>query len=44
MKKRFKSFLSGHEHITMEERFSPTAVQYLVGGNFLFAARELLFV
>ena len=36
--------LSGHEHITMEERFSPTAVQYLVGGNFLFAARELLFV
>ena len=42
--KLLKAILSGHEHITMEERFSPTAVQYLVGGNFLFAARELLFV
>lgn len=39
-----KAILAGHEHITMEERFSPTAVQYLVGGNFMFAARELLFV
>ena len=38
------AILSGHEHMTMEERFSPTAMQYLVGGNFLFAARELLFV
>ena len=42
--KLLKAILSGHEHMTMEERFSPTAVQYLVGGNFLFAARELLFV
>ena len=42
--KQLKAILSGHEHMTMEERFSPTAVQYLVGGNFLFAARELLFV
>ena len=42
--KLLKAILAGHEHITMEERFSPTAVQYLVGGNFLFAARELLFV
>ena len=42
--KLLKAILSGHEHLTMEERFSPTAVQYLVGGNFLFAARELLFV
>ena len=39
-----KAILSGHEHMTMEERFSPTAVQYLVGGNFMFAAREVLFV
>ena len=42
--KLLKAILAGHEHITMEERFSPTAVQYLVGGNFLFAAREVLFV
>ena len=44
LEKLLKAILSGHEHMTMEERFSPTAVQYLVGGNFLFAARELLFV
>ena len=42
--KLLRAILSGHEHMTMEERFSPTAVQYLVGGNFMFAARELLFV
>ena len=42
--KLLKAILSGHEHITFQERFSPTAVQYLVGGNFLFAAREVLFV
>ena len=39
-----KGILAGHQHITVEERFSPTAVQYLVGGNFMFVARELLFV
>ena len=38
------AILTGHEHISMEERFSPTAVQYLTGGNFKFAAREILFV
>ena len=42
--KLLRAILSGHEHFTMEERFSPTAVQYLVGGNFMFAAREVLFV
>ena len=38
-----KGVLSGHRHITVEERFSPTATQYLVAGNFAFAAREVLF-
>ena len=38
-----KGILSGHEHITVEERFSPTAIQYLVAGNFAFAGREVLF-
>ena len=38
-----KGILSGHMHITVEERFSPTAMQYLVAGNFAFAGREILF-
>ena len=38
-----RGILAGHEHITVEERFSPTAVQYLVAGNFAFAGREVLF-
>ncbi len=38
-----KGILAGHEHITIEERFSPTAVQHLVAGNFAFAGREVLF-
>ena len=31
-----KAILAGHEHITVQEQFSPTARQYVVGGNFLF--------
>ncbi|MBQ6328879.1 MAG: metallophosphoesterase [Kiritimatiellae bacterium] len=38
-----KGILAGHQHITVEERFSPTATQYLVAGNFAFAGREVLF-
>ena len=38
-----KGILAGHQHITVEERFSPKAVQYLVAGNFAFAGREVLF-
>lgn len=37
-----KGILAGHLHITVEERFSPTAVQYLVAGNFGFTGREVL--
>ncbi len=37
-----KGILAGHMHITVEERFSSTAVQYLVAGNFAFAGREVL--
>lgn len=39
-----KAILAGHEHITLEDRFSPTAMEYLVGGNFLFQGREVLFI
>ena len=38
-----KAILAGHLHITVEDRFSPTAMQYVVGGNFMFHGRELLF-
>ena len=38
-----KGLLVGHQHITVENVFSPTAVQYAIGGNFLFAGREILF-
>ncbi len=36
-----KGILAGHLHITFQDRFSPTAMQYLVGGNFLFHGREI---
>lgn len=39
-----KAILSGHEHLMFEEQFSPTARQYMVGGNFMFHGREVLFV
>ena len=38
-----KAILAGHLHITVEDRFSPTAMQFVVGGNFMFHGRELLF-
>ena len=39
-----KGILAGHQHLFAQERFSPTAIQYIVAGNFLFAAQEVLFV
>ena len=36
-------FLGGHLHLTVQERFSPTAMQYVIGGNFLFHGQEVLF-
>ena len=39
-----KAILAGHEHFMFEDRFSPTAMEYLVGPNFFFNAREVLFV
>jgi len=37
-----KGILVGHNHLFAQERFSPTAVQHVVAGNFLFAAQEVL--
>ncbi len=39
-----RCILAGHEHITVEDQFSPTCREYLVAGGFLFHAREVLFV
>ena len=41
--KLLKGILSGHQHITMQDRFSPTAMEYVVGGNFMFHGEEVLF-
>jgi hypothetical protein len=37
-----KAILTGHLHIGLEERFSPTAMQYVVAGNYMFHAAEIL--
>ena len=39
-----KAILAGHEHVTIQDRFSETAEEYVVGANFLFVAREVLFI
>ena len=41
--KLLKGLLVGHEHVAMQDRFSPTAIEYATGGNFMFHAREVLF-
>lgn len=38
-----KAILAGHLHIAVQDRFSPTAMQYVVGGNFMFHGEEVLF-
>ncbi len=38
-----KAILAGHLHITVQDRFSPTVMQYVVGGNFMFHGQEVLF-
>jgi len=38
-----KGILAGHLHITVQDRFSPTAMQYVIGGNFMFHGQEILF-
>ena len=36
-----KGLLTGHYHFDVQDRFSPTAVEFLVGGNFLFHGEEI---
>lgn len=39
-----KCILSGHLHISVEDRFSPTCTEYVTAGGFLFHAREVIFI
>ncbi len=39
-----KAILCGHEHVAMQDRFSPTAMEFAVAGNYMFAGEEILFV
>jgi len=39
-----RCILAGHEHITVEDQFSSTCREYLIGGNFLFCGREVMFL
>lgn len=41
--KLLKAILAGHTHITIQDRFSPTATEYVVGGNFHFHGQEIIF-
>ena len=41
--KLLKGILAGHLHINIQDRFSPTAMEYVVGGNFMFHGQEVLF-
>ena len=38
---RLKGILSGHLHLFAEDRFSPTAMQYVAAGNFSFKAHKV---
>jgi len=40
---QLKAILCGHSHFYWQERFSETAMQYVVGGNFRGAGYEILF-
>ena len=36
-----KCILAGHIHVSVSDRFSPTCVEHVVGGNFLFHGQEI---
>lgn len=42
--KLLKGILTGHLHIAVEEKFSETATQYVIGGNYGFNVGEVLFI
>jgi len=38
-----RAILAGHEHVTVQDRFSPTAAEFVVGANYMFCGQEVLF-
>ena len=42
--KQLKGILAGHFHFSVQDRFSPTAMEYVVGGNYGFVAQEVQIV
>ncbi len=36
-----KGILAGHLHFDVQDKFSPSAMEYVVGGNFLFHGQEI---
>ena len=38
-----KAILAGHLHISVQDRFSPTAMEYVTGANFMFHGQEVMF-
>ena len=38
-----KGILAGHLHISVQARFSPNAMEYVVGGNYMFHGEEITF-
>lgn len=42
--KLLRAILTGHEHITVQDRFSPTCTEYVVAANYLYHVEEILFV
>lgn len=42
--KLLRAILAGHEHITVQDQFSPTCMEFVVAGNYLYHAEEILFV
>lgn len=39
---QLKAILAGHLHVSMQDQFSPTAIEYVCAGNYMFAGNEVL--
>lgn len=39
-----KAILAGHLHFSVQDRFSPTAMEFVTSGNYLFSGQEIMFV
>lgn len=42
--KLLRAILTGHEHITIQDQFSPTCTEFVVAGNYLYHVEEILFI